>query len=189
MYRARLLADGLTGFRFLIALYLPWLGVTAGTAALPTAVTALVLAWASDLADGPLARLDREGRPSWVGRRDLEADVSVSVGVLGYLTTSGYISWLVGLGYLLLSAALFWYFRSVHLAWALQSPPYVSLVYVALRDAWTYGLLAALWIAFTLVITWPRFPQTTLPTFFKGMRDMGITDEEIRDERDRDERP
>ncbi|MBC7224535.1 MAG: CDP-alcohol phosphatidyltransferase family protein [Anaerolineae bacterium] len=181
MSRVRLLADGLTAFRFVIALYLLWLGVTGGPAALPTAAIALVLAWASDLADGPLARLDKEGSPSWIGQRDLEVDCSVAIGVLGYLTFSGYISWLAGVGYLLLSAALLWYFRSVHLAWALEAPPYFCLLWVALRDARFQGILAVLWILFTVVITWPRFPRTTVPAFLEGMRNLTRRDEEGED--------
>ncbi|MGC8838095.1 MAG: CDP-alcohol phosphatidyltransferase family protein [Anaerolineae bacterium] len=173
MSRARLLADSLTAFRFLVALYLLWLGATVGAEALPTAAIALVLAWASDLADGPLARLDKEGSPSWIGRRDLEVDCSVAVGVLGYLTLSGYVSWLAGVGYLLLAIALLWHFRSVHLAWALQAPPYFCLLWVALRDARFQGILAVLWILFTVAITWPRFPQTTVPAFLEGMRNLG----------------
>lgn len=172
MSRARLLADSLTAFRFLVALYLLWLGATVGAEALPTAAIALVLAWASDLADGPLARLDKEGGPTWIGRRDLEVDCSVAVGVLGYLTLSGYVSWLAGLGYLLLSVALLWHFRSMHLAWALQAPPYLCLLWVALRDARFQGILAILWVLFTVAITWPRFPQTTVPTFLEGMRNL-----------------
>ncbi|MGQ9584569.1 MAG: CDP-alcohol phosphatidyltransferase family protein [Anaerolineae bacterium] len=177
MYRTRFLADGLTAFRFLVALFLIWLGTTAGASALPTAALALVLAWASDLADGALARLDKEGSPSRLGQLDLQADVSVAVGVLGYLTVSGYVSWLAGLGYLLLSVALLWYFRSTHLAWALQAPPYAALLFWALQEARPQGILAVLWILFTVVITWPRFPRTTLPTFLEGMKNLVRTDE------------
>ena len=169
MSRVRLLADGLTAFRFCLALYLLWLGAAQGPAALPAAAITLVICWFTDLADGPLSRLDKEGTSSWIGRRDLEVDSSVGIGVLGYLTISRYFPWLVGLGYLVLAAALVWHFRSVHLAWAFQAPPYMSLIYLALRDALPQGVVMIAWIVFTLVVTWPRFPETTLPTFFKGM--------------------
>ena len=63
MLRIKTVADTLTVLRVFLALWIFWLGITAGPSALPMAVTLLVLCWATDLLDGPLARRDREDRP------------------------------------------------------------------------------------------------------------------------------
>ncbi|NLE77317.1 MAG: hypothetical protein GX605_11275 [Chloroflexi bacterium] len=173
MSGVRFLADALTLSRFALALRLVWLGSAHGAEGLPRAVVTLILAWATDLADGPLARLDREGRPSWVGRRDLEVDMSVSVGVLCYLTLSRYLPLVIGLSYLLMAAALLWRFRSGSLANALQALPYAVLLVLAARLAPAYALLAAAWLVWTMAVTWPRFPKATAPSFLRGMRQLG----------------
>jgi len=180
MIRVKTIADTLTVSRFLLALLILWLGVTGGNEALPAAATVLIFAWATDLLDGPLARRDRSGRQTWVGTLDLQADMSVATGVLGYLTLAGFVPLWAGMAYLAVSVALLWYFRSVHIGWAVQAIPYGLMLYVALRHALLQGFIAVAWLVLALIVTWPRFPNETVPNFLSGMRSLGQSLDEER---------
>ena len=182
MIRTKTIADTLTLSRFLLALLILWLGVTGGSEPLPTAITALIFAWATDVLDGPLARRDPSGRQTWVGTLDLQADIGVAAGVLGFLTFGGFVPVWMGVTYALIAAALTYCLRSQHLGWAVQAPPYGVMLYVALRDAPLHGSIAVAWIALTVIVTWPRFPKETLPAFFRGMRSLGRPSGEKREE-------
>lgn len=175
MVSIKTLADVLTAVRFCLAGVILWLGVRGGAEALPAAVVVLILAWLTDVLDGPLARRDPLGRRTWIGDRDLETDISVSLAVLVYLALAGYLTPKAAVGYGIVCAALLWRFRSLHLAWAVQAPPYAGMLYAALRDAPRYGLIALGYLVLVVVATWPRFPQVVVPQFLGGMRDLGRT--------------
>jgi len=172
MISAKTVADALTATRVLMALFVFWLSLTGDPAALPAVVVAVVVGWATDILDGPLARRDSSGRHTWIGDNDLGVDVTVALALLGYLTTSGYISARVALAYLALCLALLWRFRSRSLAMACQAPPYGTMIYNALRYAPSYGALAVGWIVLVVVGTWPRFPNVVVPEFLRGLRDL-----------------
>jgi cardiolipin synthase len=173
MISTKTLADALTAARFCLAGVILWLGIKGGAEALPAAVVTLVLAWVTDVLDGPLARRDPSGRHTWIGDRDLEIDISVGVAVLVYLTLAGYVSLKAAVGYSIVCVVLLWRFRSLHLAWGLQAPPYFGILYAALRDAPRYGLAAVGYVLLVVLATWPRFPRMTVPQFLEGMRNLG----------------
>jgi phosphatidylglycerophosphate synthase len=133
---------------------------------------AIVISWATDLLDGPLARRDSSGRRTWLGDNDLGVDVTVALALLGYLASSGYIAPVAALTYLALCLALLWRFRSRALAMACQAPPYGTMLYNALRYVPSYGALAVGWIALTVIGTWPRFPKVIVPEFLRGIREL-----------------
>ena len=168
MVSIKTLADVLTAVRFCLAGVILWLGVRGGAEALPAAVVVLILAWLTDLLDGPLARRDPLGRRTWIGDRDLETDMSVSLAVLVYLALVGYLTPKAAVGYGIVCAALLWHFRSLHLAWAVQAPPYAGMLYAALRDAPRYGLIALGYLVLVVVATWLHFPQVVVPHFLGG---------------------
>jgi cardiolipin synthase len=170
MPRAKTLADTLTAARFLLGLYLLWLGLNSGPKAMPTATLILLVAWSSDVLDGPLARRDLSHHQTWIGDHDLEADLIAALGVWAYLALAGYIPFHLALAYGAASAAALWHFGSAPLAWGLQAMPYGTMIWTAWRVAPPYGLLLALWVIVALVATWPRFPQQILPDFIRGMR-------------------
>lgn len=176
MLDVKTVADTLTAGRFFIALGILWLGLRVGQPALPTVTVALVLGWASDVLDGALARRDPHQRHTWLGDKDLNVDVCVALGLLCYLTFSSYVSPAIAVSYILMTGALIWRFRSRALAMAAQAPVYAILLYLALRDAPTYGVLAVGWILLTVIVTWPRFPKTVVPEFLQGMRELGRDD-------------
>jgi len=171
MVSTKVLADLLTAVRFCLAGFILWLGVKGGAEALPVAVGALILAWLTDVLDGPLARRDPSGRQTWIGDLDLQVDMSVGLAVLAYLTLAGYLTLKAALGYVVVWVLL-WYFRSPHLGWTIQAPPYAGMVYAALRDAPRYGLMIVGYLVLVVVVTWPRFPQRVVPQFFEGMRNL-----------------
>jgi cardiolipin synthase len=165
-------ADGLTLVRVLLALVMLWVGLSLGRAALDTAAILLILAWATDLLDGPLARRAHCDRQTWIGDHDLEVDVALSLGLLAYLILGGYVAPLIGAGYVVICGFLLWWSRSRHLAMAVQAPVYLILIYSALRYAFPYGWIVIGWILMSVLVTWPRFPKVIVPEFIEGMRQL-----------------
>lgn len=172
MVGIKTLADTLTSLRFLLGPVLVWLGWQGGPKAIAPAALTLLLAWATDVLDGPLARRDPRGVHTWIGDHDLEADVTVALGVWIYLALAGFLSPWLAAAYVLAGVATLWSFGSAHLAWGVQALPYGAMIWTAWRTAPTYGLLLVVWIGLIVVATWPRFPQQTLPAFLGGMRDL-----------------
>ncbi len=172
MVGIKTLVDTLTGIRFLLGFDLMWLGLRDGVATLTAAVLTLLVAWITDVLDGPLARCDPRGVHTWIGDHDLAADLTVALGVWIYLVLTGFISpWLAG-AYVLIVAAALYRFGSAHLAWGVQALPYVAMIWTAWRVAPPYGVLLVAWIGLAVIATWPRFPRQTLPEFLGGMRDL-----------------
>jgi hypothetical protein len=138
-------------------------------------VLTLLLAWVTDVLDGSLARRDPSGRQTWIGDQDLAVDMSVGMAVLAYLTLSGYLTLKATSAYVVVCAALLWCFRSIHLAWAVQAPPYAGMIYAAVRDRPKYGLMLISYVVLVVIATWPRFPKHVVPQFLEGMRKLGKT--------------
>jgi cardiolipin synthase len=176
MITTKTLADILTATRFGLAWVLLWLGISKGAVGLPSAVVILIIAWITDVLDGPLARKVPSRRQTWIGDHDLETDLSVCLGVLTFLVLSGYLSAWLAVCYVIICLALLWRFRSQELAWAVQAPPYCAILYIALRYAPAYGLAMVTYLIAVLIATWPRFPRVTLPQFFSGMQNLPKTE-------------
>lgn len=172
MLRTKVLADAMTSARFFLGLYLLWLGWHSGPEAMATATLILLIAWATDVLDGPLARRDPRGLQTWIGDHDLEADLVVALGSWFYLALAGFIAFGLAVAYGAAAAAALWHFGSIQLAWGLQALPYGAMIWTALRVVPPYGLMLVAWIGLVLVATWPRFPQQTLPEFLGGIRDV-----------------
>lgn len=172
MVGIKTLADTLTSARLLLGPYLMWLGWREGPEAIRPATLTLLAAWATDVLDGPLARRDPRGIHTWIGDHDLEADVTVALGVWTYLALAGFLSPWLAVAYVLAATAALWHFGSVHLAWGVQALPYGAMIWTAWRVVPPYGVLLVAWIGLVLVATWPRFPRHTLPEFLGGMRNL-----------------
>jgi cardiolipin synthase len=166
---AKLVADTLTGARCFLAVYIAWVGLALGADGLGRAMVGLVCAWVTDLLDGTLARLKPCPRQTWIGRRDLEVDIAVAGGVLFYLAWSGYVSGLVALAYFLLALAGYALSGNRALGMAMQAPIYLLALATAYRYAFAHFVLAALWIAIVIVVTWPRFPKEVVPDFLRDV--------------------
>ena len=162
------LADLLTVSRAFFGVCLAGLGMTRGAEALPTVVMTVIISWLTDVMDGPLARCDPEHRATWVGERDAEADLIVSLGVAAYLVLSGYLAGWMGALIVLTTLGL-WILHSHQLAWPFYAIPYVILILTALQDAPLFGWLAVSYLVVTLVVCWPRLWQQYLPEFFQAI--------------------
>jgi phosphatidylglycerophosphate synthase len=170
MVGIKTLADTLTSVRFLLAFYLVWLGWQKGPQAIGSAALTLLVAWITDVLDGPLARRDPRGIRTWIGDRDLEADMAVALGVWIYLMLAGFLSpWLAGI-YLMVTAVALWRLGTAHLAWGVQALPYGAMIWTSWRTAPVFGLLLVAWLGLVVVATWPRFPRETVPEFLNGVR-------------------
>ncbi len=166
----KLVADILTTLRFFIGLYIVRFSTLEPNEGIPLASSFLWIAWVTDLLDGPISRLDPRKAQKFIGKHDLTADVTVSLGCWLFLTFSNLISPFIGFGYILLGMFLLWYFKSEYLAWAFQAPPYGMMILFALKYAPTYGMFLIVWIIIVVIVTWPRFPKYTLPEFLGGMK-------------------
>jgi hypothetical protein len=171
MLVAKQVADLITFTRAGIGLILVWLGVAGGKASLPAAVVAMLLDWIGDCMDGIVARRSRVKYHTWIGDHDLEVDIFVSAGLFVYLITAGYLSFIAGLGYVIIWILIFWrYGLNRSLGMLVQAPIYLVLIVVSLMDAPTYGTWLVVWIVTLIVLTWPRFPNEVIPGFLSGMR-------------------
>lgn len=174
MFDPKHLADFITLARSLLALGLIWLGWSQSKDALGLAVYLMLVDWTGDVLDGILARRSRLNYHTWIGDHDLEVDLSVSAGLLGYMMLAGYIDWRVCSAYTLLWVLIFWhlgYIRS--LVMLVQAPVYFWFIYIAIREPPYRGWWLIAWIAIILMITWPRFPNQVIPGFLESIR--GIT--------------
>jgi hypothetical protein len=171
MLVAKNFADLITLTRAVIGFCLAWLGISQGAAALPRAVSFLIAAWTSDVADGPVARRSRVQYSSWLGDHDLEVDMAVACGLLVYLLAAGFVSPWLAAGYV-----IFW--TLFFMRWGIsrspgmlcQAPVYGWFIWVSLQVMPEAGRWLLVWIAAAVILTWPRFPNQVVPGFLSGMR-------------------
>jgi phosphatidylglycerophosphate synthase len=171
MLVAKQVADLITFSRGLMAFILAGLGLLVGKDALPMAAWVMIADWCGDMVDGPIARRSRIHYHTWIGDHDLQVDMTVSVGLLIYLLGAGYVSWWVGVIYLLGWALFFFRFGVIPAPGMLfQAPIYFWFILTALRDATGLGALIIVLILAAVILTWPKFPQVVVPGFLEGMR-------------------
>jgi cardiolipin synthase len=171
MLVAKQVADLLTFTRVVIGAMLVWLGLTQGTQGLPLAVLFLTLAWTSDALDGPVARRSRDFYHTWIGDHDLQVDMFVSAGLLGYLWASGFVSTIVAVVYVLIWLVVFYYFGDIErtLGMLSQAPIYGWFIWVAMRNAPLAGRWLIIYLVAIIIVTWPRFPKEVVPGFLSGI--------------------
>jgi len=171
MIAAKRVADLLTYSRAVMAFLIAGLGLVAGRAALPLVACIMITDWCFDSLDGPIARRSQVYYHTWIGDHDLQIDMTVSVGLLIYLLGSGYVSWWLGVIYLLAWALFFLRFGVMPAPGMLfQAPIYFWFIWTTLRGAPGFGALIIVFILAALIITWPKFPNVMVPGFLIGMR-------------------
>ena len=169
--RTKPIADALTQARVVLGLCIALLGFWRGRQALPQVILAVIISWATDLLDGPLARRDPERVQTWIGEHDAEADLSTSVGLTFYLMTSRYLTAWVGIATLLATLGL-WFLHSHQLAWPFYAAPYAILTSVALRTATILGWALIVYVVGVLVLRWRRLKGEFVPEFFGAVKDV-----------------
>ena len=171
MLVAKQVADLITFSRGLMAFILAGLGMLVGKEALPVVAWVMIADWCGDMVDGPIARRSRIHYHTWIGDHDLQVDMTVSVGLLIYLLGAGYVSWWVGVIYLLGWALFFLRFGVIPAPGMLfQAPIYFWFILTALRDVPGLGALIIVLIFAAVILTWPKFPKVVVPGFLEGMR-------------------
>lgn len=170
---AKRFADTTTAIRVVIALLLPWLGYVYGIKGLPAAVWLMLADWTGDAVDGAIARRNRPVCHTWLGDHDLQVDILVSAGLLGYLVGADFVSpHLAGL-YVLVWALILWQWQTPRSLGMLgQAPIYGWFILTAVYTRPVVGGWLLLWVIGAMIITWPRFPQEVVPNFLQGMRNL-----------------
>jgi phosphatidylglycerophosphate synthase len=162
--RTAVIADSLTGTRLLLGPLL--VGLLGAGDALGAAAATLAFAWATDFADGRMAR--RASGDTRLGPWDPIADSIVGIGVLSGLVVSGRVGapWLIG------ALSLFVVFvltRNLAFGMVVQAVAYGLFIVELAVDApgalWMLGATAAV----IGVADARRFIELVLPTFFSGL--------------------
>ena len=173
MISAKQVADILTWMRTLLALALPVLGITKGAKGLQLAVILLIINWTVDSLDGVLARRSSVQYHTWIGDHDLEIDMLISAGALGYLVSAGFLSWQAAAIYVLVWLLLFWRFGVPHVMGVFfQAPVYLYLIVIAITEIPQVAIWLIVWIAAAIIVTWPKFPKVIIPEFLGDVRDL-----------------
>jgi CDP-alcohol phosphatidyltransferase len=171
MLVAKQVADLLTYSRGMMAFILAGLGLLAGPEALPLVACLMITDWCFDSLDGPIARRSKIYYHTWIGDHDLQIDMTVSVGLLIFLLGAGYVSWWIGVIYVLVWALFFIRFGVAPAPGMLfQAPTYFWFIWITLKDAPGFGALIIIFILTALLISWPKFPKVIVPGFLDGMR-------------------
>ncbi len=171
MLVAKQVADLLTLSRGVMAFFLGGLGLLVGPAALPLVASLMIVDWCFDSLDGPIARRSQVYYHTWIGDHDLQIDMTVSVGLLIFLLGAGYISWWLGVVYLLGWTIFFLRFGVTPAPGMLfQAPTYFWFIWTTVKEAPGFGVLIIVLILVAIVITWPKFPKVMVPGFLEGMR-------------------
>jgi phosphatidylglycerophosphate synthase len=169
MAYAKRLADLLTASRVLLAIVFAWLGLVGARDSLALAGFLLLTSWISDLFDGGLARQSGAG-PTWIGDHDLEADVTVSLGVLIYLVGAGFLQPNYAVVYILFWVLFFWRWGwQRDPAMLFQAPIYLWLMVVAMQYAPQAGWWLIGYVVLVVVVTWPHISGEVVPDFISGM--------------------
>ena len=92
------------------------------------------------------------------------------------MAISGYLNHWIAFVYILVWVLIFLHQGLVPaLGMLFQAPIYGWFIVVSMVHALEYGRFMLLWILVVLVATWPLFPQTIVPNFLDGLRDLWST--------------
>ena len=128
--------------RGLMAFILAGLGLLVGAEALPIVACLTIVDWCFDSLDGPIARRSKVYYHSWIGDHDLQIDMTVSVGLLIFLLGAGFISWWIGVIYMLAWAIYFIRFGVTPAPGMLfQAPTYFWFIWTTIKQAPGFGAL------------------------------------------------
>jgi phosphatidylglycerophosphate synthase len=165
------IADLLTGLRLVLAVLLVVIAFTLGGRVLPLAGALIILGWATDTLDGPLARKSGCRRTGWLGKNDIGIDIFLSFSIVIYASASGLLHWSVTAGSIVLLLFATLVFHSYSLIVTFIGISYVIFLYMALRHCIPVLLAALGWGVVTLFVSWNRI-RTSLPLFFRGFKEL-----------------
>lgn len=165
------LADALTTTRLLLALVLVLFGLGVGTGSITDAGLVVLVAWTTDLLDGPLARRSGVSRQTWVGRNDLYIDISFGLALLGFMCSVNLVHPLSALAFVLVWAVVVYIFGHLTkpLGALLQGPVYVWFGTRLLLRGMLVGKLMVVWLLGNIAVTFKRLTRRDLPEFLRGV--------------------
>lgn len=170
---AKRIADTITATRAVIGIILPWLGWAYGIEGLPAAVWLMLADWTGDVMDGAIAHRSRPIYHTWLGDHDLEVDMLVAFGLLGYLVFVGSVTPVLAGLYVLSWILILWVWHMPRsLGLLCQAPIYGWFILMAVYTAPSVAGWLLVWIIAAIIVTWPRFPQEVVPNFLQGMRNL-----------------
>jgi phosphatidylglycerophosphate synthase len=158
-----LAADALTGFRFLAA---GALAVMASTGAFTGVAVLMAIVWASDFADGRLAR--KAATPTQLGTWDIWADTAVGAGLVIGLTLGGTIPMWIGLGSLVLFGSLF-LAGNLAASMLLQLTGYLPVLWVLWTERPGAWLVPFATFSVIGLLDWRRLFFINIPRFLHGI--------------------
>ena len=118
--------------------------------------------------DGILARRARSPKATWIGRHEDIADMTMSIGVIGYLVFSGFLAPAVGI--MLASVILALWLYSYPLAWPIYAIPYIILLLVAYHQTPILAWMMVTYLLTALVLRGPRLLREYLPLLLRSLR-------------------
>jgi phosphatidylglycerophosphate synthase len=167
----RAIADLLTALRGLLCLAVlaqAW----AGPEAFETVVYLLILAWTTDILDGPIARRSKTPA-SAVARYDFAIDMVLIASSLAYFVLAEFVAWQLALPYAALWGGLAWWLRSKAVTMLLAFPITLLPVVIGLRHAPHAALIYVVWAAGALILAWRRFVAVVLDFLDNFKRTLG----------------
>lgn len=174
-------ADVLTASRILNTAGLLVVGFLWRESGLSWAAVLVMIAWTTDSLDGPLARNSRPTVHTWIGDHDLEIDMSVAAGLLGYLSLSGLVDYRLALAYTLIWTMVFWRLGESFVSTRLsQAPVYIWFLVVTFRRRPNVGWWMVIWMVLAMIAAWPRFSRVTVPTYLAALRSLIRSGEDTR---------
>ncbi len=171
MWRKRL-ADLLTGSRLCLSLTIAVLGIRTGIQAVETVIPLLLVAWTTDILDGPLARSSGCTQQTWIGTHDLSVDICLGTSLLICIAAIDWWHWATAAVYLLLGCAVLLSHDQVPkcLGALFQGPVYVSFAVRAIAQSVCGAWLLPAYAVTATAVTWRRFSKQIMPEFFGGVR-------------------
>ncbi|MFL7810281.1 MAG: hypothetical protein AB8I80_16705, partial [Anaerolineae bacterium] len=128
-----------------IAAYIVYAGLNLGPESFAGVAAVTLIGWTLDTVDGHLARAATDARPSWLGRHDRYIDTVMVVAGFLYATLIGVVPIWVCVAYLLLSALLVLFSRSIALLAALEAPLVALMPILAFWLAPLWGWIFVAW--------------------------------------------
>jgi hypothetical protein len=141
----RTLADIATGLRLVIAAYIVYAGLNLGPDSFAGVAAVTLVGWTLDTVDGHLARAATDSQSSWVGKHDRHIDTIMVVAGFLYVTLIGVIPVWVCVAYLMVSALLVLFSRSIAMLTALEAPLVALIPVLAFWLAPLWGWIFVTW--------------------------------------------
>ena len=151
----RFIADLLTLFRVLCALFILLLGFMVGARALSTALITILCGWATDWVDGSIAR--SSGMPqTWVGRAEFACDLTMVFAFFLFIVVAGLFPILPALALLLAAVMLVIMKPTENMVNIVAAPVFALPIAVSFAGGWVIGVCYVVFITSLIIVRWDR---------------------------------